>query len=104
MDKKGFLMGVTLRCKVICRRNRRTPRLTMDGSCEWVTVIETVSGDGEILSPLIINKEAAHYAGWYAGLKRGDKAVFGISEKGWSNEKLGLQWLYEVFNIETQEK
>jgi len=81
MDEKGFLMDVPLRCKVICRRNRCTPRLTVDGSREWVTVIETVSGDGQVLSPFIINKGVAHYAGWYVGLKWGDKTVFGYQKK-----------------------
>lgn len=104
MDEKGFLMGVALKCKVICRKGRRGPKLTQDSSREWVTVIETISGDGEVLRPMIINKGQAHYMGWYAKLKKKDTATFGISEKGWSNEKLGLRWLQEVFDIETREK
>jgi hypothetical protein len=102
MDEKGFSMGVALRCKVICRRSRRTPKLTQDGSREWVTVIETVSGDGRILRPMIINKGAAHYMGWYANLTKKDLATFGYSHKGWSNEYLGLKWLKENFDRETK--
>ena len=78
--------------------------MTQDGSREWVTVIETISGDGKILWPMIINKGQAHYMGSYAKLKKKDMATFGVSEKGWSNEKLGLRWLQEVFNFETLEK
>jgi len=104
MDEKGFMMGVALRCKVICRKNRRSTTLTQDGSREWVTVIKTVSGDGRVLRPMIINKGKAHYMGWYAKSKKQDLATFGVSEKGWSNEALGLCWLKEVFDVETRER
>ena len=102
MDEKGFTMGVALRCKVICKKGPRSVKLTQDGSREWVTVIEAISGDGRVLRPMIINKGRAHYMGWYAKLKRHDVATFGVSEKGWSNEELGLWWLKEIFDIETR--
>ena len=104
MDEKGFMMGVALRCKVICKRGTRSARLTQDGSREWVTVIETISGDGRVLRPMIINKGQAHYMGWYAKLRKKDLATFGVSEKGWSTEALGLRWLKEIFDIETRER
>lgn len=104
MDEKGFMMGVALRCKVICKRGARSAKLTQDGSREWVTVIETISGDGQVLRPMIINKGQAHYMGWYAKLKKKDLATFGVSEKGWSNEGLGLRWLKEIFDRETRER
>ena len=57
------MMGVALRCKVICKKDPREGKLTQDGSREWVTVIEAVSGDGRVLWPMIINKGKAHYMG-----------------------------------------
>ena len=36
--------------------------------------------------------------------KKHDLATFGVSEKGWSNEELGLWWLNEVFDAETRER
>ena len=104
MDEKGFMMGVALRCKVICKKGPRTAKLTQDGSREWVTVIEAISGDGRVLCPMIINKGKAHYMGWYAKLKKKDLASFGVSEKGWSKEALGLRWLKELFDVETRER
>ena len=41
--------------------------------------------------------------GWYAYLKKKDQAVFGGYLTGWSNEKLALQWLQEVFDKETKD-
>jgi len=102
MEEKGFLMGTAMRYKVICRSVRRTPKLTQDGSRDWVTVIEAISGDGRALPPMVINKGTAHYMGSYAYLKKKHKAVFGVSPTGWSNEKLGLRWLSEVFDTETK--
>jgi len=104
MDETVFMMGVAMRWMVICRNHRRSPKMTQDGPGEWVTVIETVSGDGRVLRPMIINKLKAHYMGWYAKLNKDDLATFGVSEKGWSNDELGLQWLKEVFDAETQER
>ena len=90
MDERGSMMGVTLRCKVICRKGPWVARLTQDGSREWITVIEALSGDGCVLRPMIINKGQAQYIGWYAKLKKKDLANFGVSEKGWSTEVLCL--------------
>ena len=104
MDEKGFMMGVALRCKVVCKKNRRSPWLTQDGSREWVPVIATVSGDGCVLRPMSINKGKAHYMGWYAKLKKHDLSTFCVSEKGWSNKELRLRWLKEVFDVETRER
>lgn len=104
MGEKGFMMGVALWCKVICRKDRQSGKLVQDGSREWVTIIETVLGDGHVLHPMIINKGKAHYMGWYAKLKKHDLATFSVSKKGRSNEALRLQWLKEVFDRETQER
>jgi hypothetical protein len=68
MDKKGFLMGLASKAKVLCRRGRGNPRVTHDGKCELVTVIETVYASGIPLSPFIINKGAGQYLGWYCNL------------------------------------
>jgi len=69
-------MGVALRCKVICKKGPRSAKLTQDGSHEWVTVIEAISGDGRVLRPMLINKGKAHYMGWYAKLKKKALASF----------------------------
>jgi len=104
MDEKAFRMGVALRCKVICRKHRRSPKMTQDCSPEWVTGIETVSGDGRVFRPMIINTGKVHYMSWYAKLKKHHLATIGVSEKGWTNEELELRWLNVVFDVETRER
>lgn len=103
MDEKGFMMGIAARCKVICKRGRKNPRLTHSGNREWVTVIEGVSGAGVALPPMIINQGAGHYKGWYAGVGGGDIATFGYSPKGWTDSCLSIEWLTQNFEKYTAE-
>jgi len=65
MDEKGFRQGISDRAKVICQRRERgmTGKMATDGTRELITVVETICGDGTVLSPLIIYKGVAHYMG-----------------------------------------
>jgi len=56
MDEKGFRQGVSDRAKVICQRWERgiTGKIATDRIRELITVVETISGDRGVLSPLII--------------------------------------------------
>jgi hypothetical protein len=62
-----------------------------------ITVLETVSAAGVILPPMIIYKGQAHYKGWTALVKAGEKAFFAVSDKGWTSRKIGLSYLMENF-------
>jgi len=104
MDEKGYMMGKGERCKVICRRGRKNPRLMHDESREWVTVIKAVSASGIVLPPMLINKKEAHYMGWYAALRKGDRATFSYSKKGWTDHELGVDWLEKNFEPATVER
>ena len=76
MDEKGSLLGIALKVKVICRRNRRNPRYTQDGNREIVTVIECVSAAGKVLPPMYIYKGSAHLMGWHEGVEREEAVTF----------------------------
>jgi len=67
MDKKGFRQGVSDRAKVICQYQElgMTRKMATDGTQELITVVETISEHGAVLSPLIIYTGVAHYMGWY---------------------------------------
>jgi len=98
MDEKGFLIGIAARAKVLWGRGRRNPRVTHNGKRELVTVIETVVADGTVLSPFVINKGAGHYMGWYKNLTAKERAYqFSYWPKGWTDDKLALEWLQQVF-------
>jgi hypothetical protein len=65
MDKKGFLLGVSAKCRVVCRRGRRNPKYTHDGNRELISVLECVSDEGIVLPPLVVTKGINHYIGMY---------------------------------------
>lgn len=91
-------MGRSSRVKVICRRSKKNTRKTQDGNREIITAIETVSTAGVLLPPMIIYKGQAHYKGWTALVQAGDKAFFAISDKGWTSQSIGVEYL--TWNLE----
>ena len=93
MDEKGFLMGLATKAKVICRRGRRNPRYTCDGSRELITVLECVSAGGRLLPPMIVTKGAHHYSGNHIRGQGTPVSVYAHSPKGWTTNELGLLWL-----------
>ena len=68
------------------------------GQRETITVLETISGDGRVLPPMIIYKGKAHYRHWHNNLGEEDKdTVFAYSDKGWTNQILGVEYLRLLF-------
>lgn len=98
------MLGQAHKVRVICRRGRKNPKYTQDGSREWVTVIECIASDGTALPPFVIWKGATHLRGMYAHLFEGDEADFAFSPKGWTDNNLGYKWLVEWFEKQTKER
>ena len=92
MDEKGFIIGKSLKAKVICWTGRRPPWVIRDGTREMRTVIECCCTAHYVLSSFVIFKGAAHYMGWHTETSD-PKAKFAYTSNGWTNDKLGLEWL-----------
>jgi hypothetical protein len=104
MDEKGFLMGRSAQVKVICKRGKKRNFKTQEGQRELITVIETISAGGFVISPTIIYKGEAQYKGWHALVKEGDKSFFSRSSTGWTNSSIGLAYLQNNFEPCTAEQ
>lgn len=65
-----------------------------------MTVIEAIGSTGYLLPPLIIFAGKQHQSTWYQHIP--DDWVIGVSENGWTNDKLGELWLKEVFEKHTK--
>ena len=72
-------------------------RKTQEGKGEIITIIETISAAGVLLPPMIIYKGQGHYKGWTALVQAGDKAFFAISNKGWTSQSIGVDYLPRNF-------
>jgi uncharacterized protein YndB with AHSA1/START domain len=78
-----------------------------DGSREWVTLLATVCADGTALPPGIIyqSDNSTLQAPWVAEIDTEKHDCFiSSSPSGWTNNKLGLAWLQQVFERCTKQK
>ncbi|KAH5617394.1 hypothetical protein HBI81_261120 [Parastagonospora nodorum] len=93
-DETGFQMGIIGSMKVVTGAERRArPELVQPGDREWVTVIQSICAAGYATPPFIIYKGRVHISAWYeeASIPRNWK--LSVSENGWTNNALGLEWL-----------
>jgi hypothetical protein len=101
-DESGFQMGVISTMKVVTGSERRArPDLIQPGDREWVTLIQSICAAGYATPPFIIYKGRVHISAWYeeADIPRNWK--LSVSENGWTNNALGLEWL-KHFNAHTK--
>jgi hypothetical protein len=54
MEKTGFGIGTSQSCRVIIDSTLRTRYKLEPGQQEWVSIVECISADGEVLPPMII--------------------------------------------------
>ena len=100
-DETGFQMGVISTAKVITGAERSNrPVSIQPGNREWVTAIDCISSSGWSLPPVIIFEGKVHQSTWYTDTLPLDW-VIGVSENGWTDDKLGLTWLRNVFEKHT---
>jgi hypothetical protein len=101
-DETGFGMGMLSPNTMVVTSSDRSakPRIIQLGDRVWTTVIATVSATGWALPPYILFKGKQPKHGW-GHLGSPDDWVIQGSERGWTNDTIGLQWL-EFFEKQTR--
>ena len=61
IDKKGFLLGISAKCRMVCKKGRKNSKYTQDGNRELITILECVSAEGVVLPPLVVTKGVNYY-------------------------------------------
>ncbi|KAF6514205.1 hypothetical protein HZS61_006461 [Fusarium oxysporum f. sp. conglutinans] len=93
-DETGFMMGVIEPGIVITGSHRQgRPKQVQPGNREWITVIEGINAEGQSIPPFIIGAGKDHLANWYQECDLPGDWVIALSENGWTNNNLGLEWL-----------
>ena len=93
-DETGFQMGVIGSMKDVTGSERRTrPNLIQPGDGEWVTVIQSICAAGNATPPFIIYKGRVHISAWYEEAHIPHDWKLSVSDNGWTNNALGLEWL-----------
>ena len=86
-------MRVITTAKVITRAERSNhPVSIQPGNQEWITAIDCISLYRWSLPPVIIFEGKVHQSTWYTNALPLDWTI-GVSENGWTDDKLGLIWL-----------
>ena len=80
---------------------------SQDGSREFITLIASISAAPAYIPPALIYQGESHdlQDTWLDDFDDSKELTFfASSEKGWSNDLLGLHWLKHVFDRCTKEK
>jgi hypothetical protein len=103
-DEAGFMMGqITTQVVVTASERRGRPKLVQPGNREWATLIQGINAKGWAIPPFIILKARRHLSSWYELGDIPHEWIIAISENGWTNNKLGLEWL-KHFHEHTKKK
>ena len=102
MDEKGFTMGQINKQKVIAAKGTLPAIMSQSSTREWVSIIECISADGFLLPAFIIFKAKVMKKSWMDELEQGN--IIALSDKGWTNNTLGMEWFRRMFNPVTKQR
>lgn len=101
MDEKGYAMGMIGKARVIVSQHDRVAYMMQEGSREWVTLLECVTMDGDMLGVQFIFKGKLKMKEWARHLRHIDMDIE-VSESGSTDNEIGLTWFKKI--IEPQSK
>ena len=104
MDETGFAIGVVQRSYVVVNKELKTRYQAQPGRQEWTSVVECVCADGGSIAPFIILKGEKVTTSWIPAAALELNWHFSASQKGWTSNALGFEWLVRVFDPITRQK
>ncbi|KAB2106160.1 hypothetical protein AG0111_0g6188 [Alternaria gaisen] len=100
MDETGVMLSMLGSVKVLVGRDDVRGHRGAGVKRTMVTAIECISADGRSLPPLIIWPASTHRSNWTTHPTPGWH--YGVSENGYNDSKISLEWLMRVFDVETR--
>jgi hypothetical protein len=100
-DETGTLLSMPKAVKVVVSKNNKGGRRGARIKRTNITAIECVSADGRYLNPMIIWPASTHRANWTTHDTPG--WYYALSDKGYTDSYISLQWLKHIFDPETKE-
>jgi hypothetical protein len=93
-DEAGFMMGkITTQLVVTGSERRGRLKSIQLGNREWVTLIAAINAAGWSIRPFLIFAGQYHLSAWYEEAEIPRDWVIALSDNGWTNNKLGVEWL-----------
>ena len=103
MDESGFSVGASQTTRTLINIREKSSWKRIQGRQEWITAIECVRASGEALPPLVIFK-AKHLNDKWVPRSIPSNWRWSTSNKGWTSNSHGYEWLITVFDPETRRK
>jgi hypothetical protein len=98
-DEAGFMMGkITTQLVVTGSERRGRPKAIQPGDREWVTVIAAINSTGWTIPPFLIFAGQYHLSAWYEEAEIPRDWAIAVSDNGWTNNELGVEWLKHFIN------
>jgi hypothetical protein len=96
------MMGkITTQLVVTGSERRGRPKTVQPGNREWVTAIAAINAAGWSVPPFLIFAGRYHLSAWYEEAEIPRDWVIAVSDNGWTNNELGVEWL-KHFNAHTK--
>ncbi|KAM5342380.1 hypothetical protein ACJ41O_013346 [Fusarium nematophilum] len=103
MDEFGVMEGQGHNGLVLGSSHKKVILMKNPGSRSWITIIECISADGRLLTPLVIFKGKSVQQQWFPEeLAFLNDWNFTATETGWTDNKIALTWLRDIFIPETR--
>ena len=102
MDEKGFLINIGLKTKrILSQKAWEASVITgtkQSGNREFISLLATINALGDKLPPVLLyqGKTKDLQDTWVDELQD-DICFFGSTNRGWTNDAMGLKWLSKVF-------
>lgn len=100
MDETGFRIGIARDQLVLTQDPDKRQFLPAPENRESVTVVEAISASGGAIAPMIIISGKTHQGSWFQHLH--DNTLIGVSETGYTNDDLTLEWLKHFQDLSAQ--
>ncbi len=101
MDEKGYAMGLIGKARVIVSKYEWVAYMMQDGNKEWVSLIECVAMNDDMLGPQIILKGKLRLKEWLRYLRSPNMNIT-VLETGWTNNEIGLKYVKTVFEPQSR--
>jgi len=92
-DETGFQLGQISAAKVVTSIEKLgRPKQVKPSGTEWITLIQGGCADGSTIPPFMIFKGKELNHAWFCADTL-SSWLFITSQSGWTNDKIGLQWI-----------
>jgi hypothetical protein len=96
----GFRIGcggkqivITLGARDKPKKDRKSFTVASETNRDYLTSVEAISAAGEVIPLMLILKAVQYLFQWYAYTHIPDNYLLGVSDIGYNNDELALDWI-----------